>query len=307
MKHLPLLILLLIFSFQGVATTPEIIKNYDPSQTTLEAETYDNTTGFFTGHNDYGDEAFGEKYFFEDTEELVAIIAHHTGIEGSANRNAHYRITEVGSDGLPGQEIASVMIPVQDIPVDESAFLVNLDNAINITDSFFVIFDLGDYSHGFLHDKRVAVMHTPDGSRDEDDHVVYGRNVIRWHGHGGADWKDYRTENFQTYQPSVHFALFPVIMVEEATTFVSDIDQTSFNINLYPSPATERINVKFENEVPQSFRFEILDLQGKVMYRGEKQLDATEYNINISEYAAGNYILVVHTDSSSKGYQFVKK
>src|SRR5690606_41655901 len=65
-------------------------------------------------------------------------------------------------------------IPYSDIPVDGSLFTVNFNNPIEVSDEFFTSFRLGDYSHGGLGTKRIAITHAPDGTRPESDFDVYG-------------------------------------------------------------------------------------------------------------------------------------
>lgn len=128
----------------------ETLQNFNPDEITPVIESYPNNYGYYTGHNNYGDEEFAEKYQIDGTGTIHGIIAIHDGQEGTGSLSASYRIYSVANNGLPNTPIANKNIPYSDIPVDGSLFTVNFNNPIEVSDEFFTSFRLGDYSHGGL-------------------------------------------------------------------------------------------------------------------------------------------------------------
>ena len=188
------------------AFAQETLQHFDPAVDSPVADEFPGTDGYYTGHNTYSDEEFAEKYEITGDGTVIGVSAIHVGVDGTSSMNASYKIYEVGGNGLPSTQKASKNVPYTDIPVDGSTYSTMFTNAVSVTDEFFVSFNLGDYVHNDPGTKRIAITQSRR-NKTIIDLGVFGRNAIRWHSHG-ADWKDYRTENFQSLQPAVYFSLF---------------------------------------------------------------------------------------------------
>ena len=245
----------------------DTLKHFDPNTgLSIERFTTGNNWGFYTGHNSWGDEGFAEKYFFSGNFELLGILAHHLGEAGTSNFNVHYHAYQVGNNGLPAASLGNKAIPYNDVPIDSQAFAVLFDQALNLSDSFFVGLDLGDYSHGGAGTKRIGLLHSPLEARPQADSSVFGRNAVKIHSHGAASWLDYRTQNFQSYRPMIHLAIFPIIQLSPTAQIqieALDLDMRA----IFPNPAQQaHLNWPLHNRGEDSpARFEIFDPQGRLI------------------------------------------
>ena len=95
-----------------------------------------------------------------------------------------------------------------------------------------------------------------------------------------------------------------------AQTVTSVNDYSGVNeLQVFPNPATDQLNVSFvmEDESPVSFK--ILDMAGKMLYN--KQIVSNggliEEFVNVSEYAKGIYFLRIETSKGTTIEKFVKE
>lgn len=295
-KHFISLSTVLSIAVTGQQT---MLKHFDPSVVIPVVESYDGA-GYLTGHNDYGDEEFAEKYEILGTAKLLGVAAIHRGEEGTPGSVlGSYRAYSVGTSGLPQNQLANKNFSYSEIPVDGQIKTVMFDQPADINSSFFVSFRLGDYSHGGLGTKRIAIAHSPDGTRPSSDLNVFGRNVIRWHSHGAATWKDYRTENFSDYEPAIHFALFPI--VELGNMAVVDLNHKTSVGAVYPNPSKGNFNIPITSKVTGKTMLKLYDMGGKLI--SEKQTDlkvgSTDIRFEENQLKPGTYILLIQTSEGS--------
>jgi len=283
---------LLLVASSATLFSQEIIQHFDPEIEIPVADTYPDGEGFFTGHNDYGDEEFAEKYEIEGAGQVHGIVAIHTGTEGTSTLNVSYRVYNVNTNGLPNTPIANTNIPYNDVPVNDEPFTVMFNNPVQVTDEFFVSLRLGDYVHGNLGTKRIALTHAPDGTRPSSDFDVFGRNAIRWHSHGAAVWKDYRTENFSDYQPAVYFSLFPLIELDQMS--VIDFSSQASIGAVYPNPAVSKgFYIPINSLSGGSAKFQLFDITGKLIAERNEKLDVGQnrYWFSTNDIKSGSYII----------------
>lgn len=80
-------------------------------------------------------------------------------------------------------------------------------------------------------------------------------------------------------------------------TNVDEIDNIDFNVNVYPNPSVNEINIDFEVENPLRVKINVFDIQGKLI----KQLADIEavgqesVKADISELSSGNYVVSLAT------------
>ena len=280
-------------SAYGQQTT---LQHFDPAVITPVVENYPNNQGYLTGNNDFGDEEFAEKYEIQGTGKLYGISAIHLGQDGTPGTiTASYRADSVGANGLPETAIANKNVSYGDVPVNGQLNTVMFASPVNISDKFFVSFRLGDYAHGGLGTKRIAVSHAPHGTRPDSDFGVYGRNVVRWHSHGAAIWKDYRTENFSDYQPSVYFSLFPIVELENMA--VVDFNKKGNVGAVYPNPSNGNFRIPINTTSGGEASFRLFDMSGKQVAEKQTNLSTgkTDFLFSGEKLQSGVYILMIKT------------
>lgn len=251
--------------------------------------------GSYLGHNIYGDEAFGEKYFIEGSAQVVGVIAHHRGHASGSNNDAWYRIHQVANNGLPGNVLGGKKIRLSEIDRSGEPFVVMFDNPVNVNQSFFVIWDLDDYSHGTQAGDTLWLLAGQEGSRPASDHNVFGRNVVRWHDHGPVPaWKDFFTQNFSPY--SIFFAIYPIIQ-QNPLSIYEQIETSTFLY--YPQPCIDILNLQFMAPHSGEYQIEILGTDGKKYAAYIQNLQAGEQTIQINTamVPVGNFIAIIRHGS----------
>ena len=286
----------------------DTLQHFSLDTVTPIIESYTSNQGYYTGHNNYGDEEFAEKYDFNGTTNILGVIAVHQGTNGTSSINASYKIYDVGVNGLPGNELASKSVPYNDIPIDGTSNTVMFTNPVPVSADFFVSFNLGDYIHSNLGTQSIAITHSPNGTRPASDFGIFGRNVIRWHNHNGpATWKDYRTQNIPNYQPAVYFSLFPIVELTPSSIVVFGDQKGSVGC-VYPNTSSSaEFNIPITSRNGGEVNITLYDLQGKIVSSKKTNLTAgkTNYVYSESKLTASTYILLVKTPEGIVAQQVV--
>lgn len=305
MKKYTLYILLLAVYNTNAQDT---LRHFDPQSQVPTAAQYTGTqSGYYTGHNSLFDEEWGEKYYINGANQVTGVIAYHTGSNGTYTKNCEYKVYSVGSNGLPVNELGKEAVAGSSIDISGAASFTAFSSAVNVSDSFIITFNVDDYAHHSPGTKRIALMHSPDGSRDNSDTTVYGRTVIRWHGHTPT-WKDFYKENINT-KLKAHFAIFPVLAMKNVS--VNDF-ASSGSIQMhaaYPNPATNMINLNIKGIIQSDISCIIMDTRGVVVKRWNEKLNTSEQTISadIAALPSGQYIFIVGDGSGQLAQTFVKQ
>jgi hypothetical protein len=77
------------------------------------------------------------------------------------------------------------------------------------------------------------------------------------------------------------------------------------NIDIYPNPATDYINIQLENSNVNSFILNIYDILGNLILNESVNNFQNVYILNISNYNRGTYILNIITDKDSYSLPFI--
>ena len=110
---------------------------------------------------------------------------------------------------------------------------------------------------------------------------------------------------------------FQVIFVsdnwKEATGFklhyfgISSINETELaDVNVYPNPATDNVNVAISVPAEQKVTFQIVDMAGRVIQSESMRIDGEyTYSTNISNLATGIYMMRVQTENGKSIHKFI--
>ncbi len=79
-------------------------------------------------------------------------------------------------------------------------------------------------------------------------------------------------------------------------------------INLYPVPAKDRLNIQLSSKTAANASYEIVSVMGQSFNRGTANVNSgqTEISADISNLADGTYFLVLNVDGTTTTKQFVK-
>lgn len=80
-------------------------------------------------------------------------------------------------------------------------------------------------------------------------------------------------------------------------------------VQIYPNPATEFINIKFEAPIANKVRVSVHNVIGNVMEVETESVDEFEIRVKVKELATGYYLLSVKDDRASLNstYKFLKR
>lgn len=80
------------------------------------------------------------------------------------------------------------------------------------------------------------------------------------------------------------------------------------NLKIYPNPTTSILNIEFSTTTIEKVKFDIFDLNGKLIKTVSKE-NSSQINqqINVEDLQAGTYILVINTGKYNSTHKFIKK
>ncbi len=300
-------IYILLFFAAHISYGQDTLKHFDPKSQTPTVMQYSGVqSGYYTGHNSLFDEEWGEKYYISGTNQVTGVIAYHTGSNGTYTEDCEYKVYSVGSNGLPGSELGKQAVPGSGINITGALSYTAFTSSVSVNDSFIITFNIGDYAHHSPGTKKIALMHGPDGSRDNNDTSVFGRNVIRWHNHTPT-WKDFYKEN--NTKVRTHFAIFPVLSMKNTSVnnFASN-GQIQMHA-VYPNPAVNKINLKIKGEKYAEISCSILNHMGQVVKVWNERLNSSEHTLSadIDNISTGQYVLIVSDGNSQLAQTFIKQ
>ena len=256
-----------------------------------------NAWGYYLGHNFYGDEAFGEKYEINGSGAVVGVIAYLGGTSAS-NQTASYKVHGVAANGLPGAALATATFALGSAPTTGSTpHMQTFTNPVNVQDQFFVVLDLGDYSHAPLQGDTLCLMSGPHGSRPASDNV-FGRNVIRWHGHGAPNWKDFYTQNFTPV--STYFAIYPVM--QGAAVGIGEHHLGDAALRVFPMPFSEELNIRMDATSAEPLRIHLFDANGRLLKSEQHSVAIGEQVLRMDTQALAHGTYVVAFEQGAQRY-----
>jgi len=256
-----------------------------------------NAWGYQIGHNYYGDEAYGEKYEIDGHGDVVGVIAYLGGTSAST-LTASYKVHSVAATGLPGAALATKTFTMGSAPTTgDTPHMVMFDNEAHVDDHFFVVLDLGDYSHDPLQGDTLCLMSGPHGSRPASDNV-FGRNVIRWHSHGTPNWKDFYTQNFTPI--STYFAIYPVM--EGAATGIGEHLLGDAHLSVFPMPFADELNIRLDATSAEPLRIHLFDANGRLLKSEQHSVAAGEQMLRIDTQALAHGSYVVAFEQGAQRY-----
>ena len=97
-------------------------------------------------------------------------------------------------------------------------------------------------------------------------------------------------------------------MTAQPVTKVNDYANVG-NLNVYPNPATDMLNLQFTTANAEMIRCDIVDMNGKCIKSIERQHDGGlfEESVNVSDIAAGIYFLRIRTQEGTTMQKFIKE
>jgi hypothetical protein len=305
-KTVAYLVLLSLNFISLTSNAQDTLRNLS-SVATRTVNKYPSSWGYYTGSNYLYREEFAEKYYIQGTRTLIGVISEHKGVVTNPNNTSQFRAYTVGTNKLPATLKASKNVPYGQIDLTGNPMVTIFPTTTQVTDSFFVSFNLTDYAHGGFEGDTVGLLYGVHGSRANNDLSKFGRNAIRRHSHSGPDWRDFYSQNFTPI--ATHFALFPILAV--TTTGINKLETDEFKIaSVYPNPFVESINLKLETINVSDLRITIYNDLGQVVKTVSNEnmqfVNGEEIKIDCKELESGRYIVLIKGKNTGLATQIIK-
>ena len=65
------------------------------------------------------------------------------------------------------------------------------------------------------------------------------------------------------------------------------------NMNLFPNPARNLVNIQFDNPLSQDYDWSIVDLNGRVLREGTMRTGEQKMSVETYDWPSGMYVFVV--------------
>lgn len=117
---------------------------------------------------------------------------------------------------------------------------------------------------------------------------------------------DHMLNGFDSYGDSTVFMVgdsgYVVTNVNPQTLSVDD-EEEIYNLELYPNPTTDELNLLLPFELQHNANISILDLNGRIV----KQVDAITTSISVAELGVGVYVLTIQQGDQMLQRKFIKQ
>jgi hypothetical protein len=90
------------------------------------------------------------------------------------------------------------------------------------------------------------------------------------------------------------------------TTAVDEMSEFAMDVQIYPNPVSDILNVEFKNMVDQTIQVKLVDLTGKIVLRKEFSQPANTVRLNLISVSSGSYMLEVRAADKRKVFKIVK-
>ena len=91
------------------------------------------------------------------------------------------------------------------------------------------------------------------------------------------------------------------------TTSANELSETVMDVQVYPNPVRNILNVDFHNITAQRVRIELMSLNGQTILIREVNNPFNLSRINLNGAAPGTYLLEVSINGKSKTFKIVKR
>ncbi|MFA7327807.1 MAG: T9SS type A sorting domain-containing protein, partial [Candidatus Kapaibacterium sp.] len=100
-------------------------------------------------------------------------------------------------------------------------------------------------------------------------------------------------------------------ITEVDITAQSSVEDMSFGaeVNIYPNPVSNILSIDFVSENAKPVSYQLTDMSGKVMIEGNfaPGIGLSNYNLNISDFTTGVYILRLNQNRKQGIYKIIKQ
>jgi len=90
------------------------------------------------------------------------------------------------------------------------------------------------------------------------------------------------------------------------STAVDEMSESAMDVQIYPNPVNDILNMEFKNMVDHTIQLKLVDLTGKTVLRKEFSQPSNTVRLNLSSVSSGSYMLEVRAAEKRKVFKIVK-
>ncbi len=90
-------------------------------------------------------------------------------------------------------------------------------------------------------------------------------------------------------------------------TYVGIADLSASGISIYPNPTSGKFNLTVSNELVSVKNIEITDITGKIIINYQFAIDNSQFDINLSDFESGIYLIKIQTDKEVFTTKIIKE
>ncbi len=281
-------------------------------------------SGYVTGTNFWGDQAFAEQYSFNGADSSMSIIGVFAQFGGNVNPSSAKTINfnlwgqggrqMIGANlyynGFPDNVIDSVTVPVTKLGIGTTVdtlkkFLFPTPSK-RLSGPFFVGYNI-NYNFFSLNGDTIGLASSGNNVRKGLAYSVevvfpFGDTVVNVINNvqnatleSDGKWHDNYTDNDSLFN---NLAIYPIVVIGTPTN-VKGVTRNNFTFfGNYPNPAVNNTNIKFSLSNNASVTIQIMDMSDRIIKTmQETNLSAGEHIIpvNTSDMPAGDYLYLIRT------------
>ncbi|MFN5417139.1 MAG: T9SS type A sorting domain-containing protein, partial [Flavobacteriia bacterium] len=94
-----------------------------------------------------------------------------------------------------------------------------------------------------------------------------------------------------------------------STLSFEELIANEFELNIYPVPSSDLLNLKFESQKSQTISYKIIDIKGQVVYNKTNlkvNTGSNNFEVNIQNLEKGNYVILIETENGFSNKDFIK-
>ncbi len=249
----------------------DTISNFRPGEIP-KAISLPGGTGYLGGQNSHQIRVYADHFNFHTYNQISGIIIPVMKLNYS-NQNAYIRIiTWDGTDSVPTVELSSQKVMLRDLQQNFNQVIM-FNSPLEVDGPFYLGYSI-NYASG---DQFVVGLASNRGVNGDNTFWVKK----------GENWLNTRYE----YDIATSTGIRPFVCL----VGVDDI-MISERISIYPNPATDILNIYYEDGFRTGDFAEIFDISGKILVQKPADGYSNEINLNLEGLSNGVYYLRIFTE-----------
>ena len=281
-------------------------------------------SGYLTGTDYWGDQAFAERYDFNPADSSVKVIGVFAQFSGKVNPASakqisfniwslsapQYITSRLFYSGFPNAVYTTLTVPVTQLGIGVTADTLKkfmFDSTTHfLSGSFFAGYSIS-YNFNALAGDTIGLASSKNGYRtspkttlqviisDVDtvvDTMINVQNATQW---SDGNWHDNYSDNDSLFND---LAIYPIVIIGTPTGLKGVTKNNLTFYGSFPNPAVNSTNIKFSLSKNADVTIQIMDMNGRALNTiTQTNLAIGDHiiTVNTSALPAGDYLYLIRT------------